>query len=229
MIPVKPRFRVEFIEVRYKGRVELPDALVDALPKKLVVFSAIQYHDQLPRLRELLHAAGKETTVVRPKHSVEEGHLLGCGIEHWDVEADAFLYIGDGLFHPKALTIHNEQPIYCYDPQREEWHVLENEDIERAKRRHKASMSRFLMARRVGVLVTTKSGQQRYLMARKLEEQYPEKEFYFFLSDTLDYGGLEDFPFVEAWVNTMCPRIGYDDTNKIAKPVVNIGELGFEW
>ena len=74
-----------------------------------------------------------------------------------------------------------------------------------------------------------KSGQQRMLMSRKLRSKFPDKEFYFFLYDTLDYQGLEDFPFIECWVNTMCPRIGYDDTNKIAKPIVNLGELGEEW
>ncbi|RME31855.1 hypothetical protein D6789_01325, partial [Candidatus Woesearchaeota archaeon] len=111
----------------------------------------------------------------------------------------------------------------------EQWLVLKDEDIARAKQRHRAALSQFLMARKVGVLVTTKSGQQRMLMARKLEEKYPDKEFTFILFETLDFGALEDFSFVEVWVNTMCPRIGYDDTNKMTKPVVNIGELGFEW
>lgn len=224
-------FKVQFIEVHYKQKVVLPQDLIEALPKRLILFTAIQYHPQLPDWRKALEDAGKETFIFKPKHSAQEGQLLGCGIEDWsgEVEADAFLYVGDGLFHPKALTIHNELPVYCYDPKREHWHLLKDEDIERAKKKHRAAVSQFLMARKIGVFITTKSGQQRLLLARKLEEKYPDKEFTFVLFETLDYQALEDFSYVEVWVNTMCPRIGYDDTNKMTKPVVNIGELGFEW
>jgi len=86
-------------------------------------------------------------------------------------------------------------------------------------------MSAFLMARKVGVLVTTKPGQQRLQLSLKLKEKYPDKEFYYLLADTLDWNGLEDFPFLECFVNTMCPRIGLDDTNKLSKPVLDIGRL----
>lgn len=225
-----PRLNIRFIEVRYADPVVLPAKLLEALPDRLILFMAIQYHNQLPKIKEQLEQHGKHVTTVRPKHSVEEGHLLGCGIENWDaIEADAFLYVGDGLFHPKALTIHNQRPVYIYDPKDSSWSIMENEDIELAKRKHRAALSAFQMARRIGVLVTTKSGQQRVGMALKLRAQFPDKEFFYLLSETLDYGSLEDFPFVEVWVNTMCPRIGYDDTNKLEKPVVNIGELGHEW
>jgi diphthamide biosynthesis enzyme Dph1/Dph2-like protein len=106
---------------------------------------------------------------------------------------------------------------------------LNDKDIELAKRKQRAALSKFFMAKRVGVLVTTKHGQQRLRMALKLKGKYPEKEFTFLLFDTLDFGSLEDFPFLDCFVNTMCPRIGLDDTNKTGKPVVDIGELGFKW
>jgi 2-(3-amino-3-carboxypropyl)histidine synthase len=145
------------------------------------------------------------------------------------VDADAFLYVGDGLFHPKALVINNELPVYLYDPKREEWNVMKDEDIELAKKKQKAAMSTFLMSKKIGVLITTKYGQQRIQMSMKLKEKYPDKEFFFLLFDSLDWNSLEDFPFLECFVNTMCPRIGLDDTNKLRKPVLDIGELGFEW
>jgi 2-(3-amino-3-carboxypropyl)histidine synthase len=223
------KMQLHFIPVRYKKEVVLPGELVENLPKRLILFTTIQYHNQLDNWKRVLEEAGKEVHTFRPKHSVAEGHLLGCGIEKWDVDADAFLYVGDGLFHPKALVINNELPVYLYDPKREEWNVMKDEDIELAKKKQKAAMSTFLMSKKIGVLITTKYGQQRIQMSMKLKEKYPDKEFFFLLFDSLDWNSLEDFPFLECFVNTMCPRIGLDDTNKLRKPVLDIGELGFEW
>ena len=46
-----------------------------------------------------------------------------------------------------------------------------------------------------------------------------------FVTDTLDFAELENFPFIECYVNTMCPRIGMDDTIRTAKPIVNIDDI----
>ncbi len=221
--------RLHFIPVRYKKKIVLPHELIRKLPKRIILFTTIQFHDQLDAWRQALESAGKEVHTFRPKHAAAQGHLLGCGIERWDVDADAFLYVGDGLFHPKALVINNNLPVWCYDPKAERHFLMADEDIERAKRKQQAAMSSFLMARKVGVLVTTKYGQQRLEMALSLREKYPDKELYYLLFDTLDWGSLEDYPFLECFVNTMCPRIGLDDTNKLGKPVLDIGELGYEW
>ncbi|RME32048.1 hypothetical protein D6789_00760, partial [Candidatus Woesearchaeota archaeon] len=144
---------VHFIEVHYTHPIDLPQDLIEALPERLILFTTVQYHSQLAAWRAVLEAAGKKVFTFRPKHSAHEGQLLGCGIEDWSgtVDAEAFLFIGDGVFHPKALTIHNELPVYCYDPKREQWLVLKDEDIARAKQRHRAALSQFLMARKVGV------------------------------------------------------------------------------
>jgi len=45
------------------------------------------------------------------------------------------------------------------------------------------------------------------------------------LYDDLDWGSLENFPFIECFVNTMCPRIAYDDYHKLPKPVVDYLDL----
>ncbi len=228
-MPEKKPMRLHFIPVRYKRKVALPAKLVERLPRRIILFTAIQYHDQLAGWKAALEAAGKEVHTFRPKHSVVEGHLLGCGIEHWDVDADCFLFVGDGLFHPKALVIRNDLPVWRYDPKTEEYGVMDDKDIALAKKKQKGALTRFYASKKIGVLVTTKYGQQRLRMALKLREKFPDKEFTFLLFDTLDWNGLEDFPFLECFVNTMCPRIGLDDTNKLTKPVLDIGELGEEW
>ena len=39
------------------------------------------------------------------------------------------------------------------------------------------------------------------------------------------FAELENFPFIECFVNTACPRIAYDEADKIGKAVVNVDEI----
>ncbi len=228
-VVAKPKMKLHVVPVSYKKKIELPQELIKKLPKKIILFTTIQYHNQLSNWKKSLEAAGKQIYIFKPKHSVVEGQLLGCGIEKWDVDADCFLFVGDGTFHPKALVIRNNIPVWRFDPKTNEYELLSDKEIELAKKKQKGALARFYTSKKIGVLVTTKYGQQRLQLALKLKEKFPEKEFTFLLFDDLDYNALEDFPFLECFVNTMCPRIGLDDTNKTEKPVLDIGELGFEW
>ena len=45
-----------------------------------------------------------------------------------------------------------------------------------------------------------------------------------FAFDTLDFNQIENFPFVQCWVNTACSRI-LDDYEKFPKPLVDISDI----
>jgi diphthamide biosynthesis enzyme Dph1/Dph2-like protein len=74
-------------------------------------------------------------------------------------------------------------------------------------------------------LITVKPGQEQIKTALTLKERFPDKNFYLLLFDDLDFSTLENFPFVDCFVNTMCPRIAYDDAHKIHKPIVDYLDL----
>ena len=50
------------------------------------------------------------------------------------------------------------------------------------------------------------------------------KQVYIFVGDILNYADMENFPFIEVWINTACPRIGYDDVTSMPKPLININD-----
>jgi len=81
------------------------------------------------------------------------------------------------------------------------------------------------MSEIIGVFVTTKWGQEYKNTALKLKEKHPGKKFYFFIGDNFADIEIENFPWVECWVNTACPRIGQDDILRHKKPVVNIKDI----
>ena len=222
--------KLAFIEAVYNKEITIPKDFLEKLPKHVILFASIQYHKQMDSLKEQIKDAGIKVELVRPKHAWSEGQLLGCGVEDWSKHnPDAFVYIGDGLFHPYALLFRNKQNVYVYDPQAEEQHVYTQKNIEQVLKRQKGAMSTFLMKNNIGVLITTKYGQSRLKKVQELEKKYPDKTFYYLLADNIDFNGLEDFPFIECFVNTACPRV-MDDYAKIPKPVVNFSDIiGKEW
>jgi 2-(3-amino-3-carboxypropyl)histidine synthase len=222
--------KVIHIEAKLKSDIKLPEKLIMALPDKIIVFTTVQLIDNLPKIISQLESAGKNALIVKTNHTKHAGQILGCNVEqhasYTDKDFDAFLYVGDGMFHPKALAWKNsDKKVFAYDPFSDKFTEIKNEDVEHIKKKHKAALSKFLMSKKIGILITTKPGQYMLKKALKLKEQNPEKEFFFFVDNTYNFDSLEDFPFVEVWVNAACPRIGFDDSIRMEKPVINIDDV----
>jgi 2-(3-amino-3-carboxypropyl)histidine synthase len=217
--------KFRFITAKSKMRPKLPAAFVKALPDRLALFVTVQFKPYYDELRKQLEDAGKKVFKLRPPHSMSEGQLLGCGIKRFNEDFDAFLYVGDGQFHPLTLLVRNEQPVICYDPFTRKKTELTKKDVEYALKRENAGYVKFIASSKIGVLISLKPGQNRKRLAESLKKHFPEKDFYYFIFDQLDFSQLENFPFIESWVNTACPRIMIDDIRKFGKPVINIEAL----
>ncbi len=217
--------------VRYKGDIEIKEELVERLPEKVCLFATIQYLDQIEDVRKELEEAGVEVETLRAGHGKYEGQLLGCTTEKIGTDADAFLYVGDGFFHPQTLLVRNTKPVYRYNPKTERVKKFTRDDkrVKKFLKRKKSALSAFHREEEIGVLVTTKYGQSRVEESLKLKEKYPGKRFTYLLADTINPSLLEDFPHVECFVNTACPQISISEYQKMPKPVINIRELGMEW
>jgi|SRR3989344_1875640 len=168
-------------------------ALVKSGYKKFGLISSIQFVDELEKVKKFLDGKGYECYVG--------GQILGCRVEKaYKIKnkVDAFLYIGDGLFHPTALY-RIQKPIFLYDGTELKEH-----------KKNKTALLKFLHGEKIGIIVSTKHGQSNMGWSEKLKELYPTKKYYIFLCDTLDYTQIENFNFIDAWVNTACNRIADD-------------------
>lgn len=220
--------KLAFVDVRYKLPVVLPKEFLDMLPKKVVLFLNIQFHHLYDNIKGQIESSGREVQTVRPKHAWHDGQILGCSVEEWTVGQEGFVYIGDGLFHPKAIIFHNDQQVYIYDPKTEKSRILSKDDLAQIERARKGALATFYSSANIGVLITTKYGQSRMREALKLKKKFPDKTFYYLVADVIDFSKLEDFPFIQCYINTACPRI-MDDNEKVPRPMLNIGDLGVEW
>lgn len=214
-----------FIEARADIKVKLPDKFIDILPKKIALFTTVQFLDSKDNIIKQLQENKRKVYAIKPKHCVYECQILGCAIEKFEQDFDAFLYVGDGMFHPKALMLKNEKPVFVYNPFSKTFCRLLKKDIEKLQKKQKGALLKFYASKEIGVLITTKPGQFKLKEAEKLKEKYKDKNFYFLAADTIDFNSLEDFPFIECFVNTACQRIAYDDSIKIFTSIINIEDI----
>lgn len=221
-----------FFEARYTGEIDVSKIDIDALPKNIALLTTVQFLDSLDAIKKFLEKHGKKVILPKGIHAAYKGQALGCSliapIAGKGKDAfDAFLYIGDGMFHPKQLLLKNDLPVFAFDPKSSAFKKLEEKDIEFMRKRIKGARLKFLTSKKIGIIVSTKPGQNKLGLARKLKSKLAKegKEAYLFISDTIDFNEMENFPFIEVFVNTACPRIAYDDYEKFARPIIDIGDL----
>lgn len=204
-----------FIEAKYTKSIKLSKEAIEKLPSRIGLISSVQFLDHLPLIKSSLNQKIKKIIIG--------GQILGCNVKNAEKiqnKVDAFLYIGDGSFHPLGIAIKTKKTVFQFNPLNNEFKKIGEQDIESYEKRKKAAYIKFLHAENVGIIVSTKPGQYYDInKLKQLEKKYKNKKFYKFITDTIEYNQLENFPFIQAWLNTACPRIEEDIS------VLNINDL----
>ena len=227
------------VEAFYKKPIQLSKEALAALRpfRKIALFGSVQFI-KLGIVIDQLKKENKKILASHGKRTSGDFQLLGCdcfqdSFSDKDLfkKADIILYIGDGLFHPKALLFcqlgsKNPKDIIIFDPINNAVKKITRKDIEAQIKKYKANLITFMAAEKIGILVSTKTGQSYLKNALLLKKglKAKGKESFIFADDTIDLSQMENFPFVEAWVNTACPRIGFDDLVHCARPLININD-----
>jgi len=172
----------------------------------------VQYLGFQTEIKKQLISAGKEVALFKSRHGKYPGQVLGCDVLESKKDGDAFLYIGDGKFHPTALLYKNKKKVFCYNPFTEKIEVLEEDYLQKQEQKKKGQLSKLLSSKNIGVIISTKPGQNQTKKAEELKEKLEKegKSVYLFLTDEINVNQLPNFNFIEVWVNTACPRLVED-------------------
>ena len=223
--------RVEYFETRIKHELPaLSQELIDLVKDKTVsIFSTIQFLDQRDELAAKLL---KYCKIINLKlaHCTYPDQILGCSVFDSEIveKPDLFLYLGDGVFHPSSLVLNEfAEQVYCLSPLDLSIKKITKDDVKNLLNKKKVALTNFLSAKNIGILITLKLGQNALKKAVELKnsEKYKDKNFYLFLDDTINFQDLENFNFIDSWINTACPRIAYDDCFKISKGIINLQDI----
>ncbi len=211
------------MKVRYvfaKAYVDVIPVLKKTLPLikgRVGIITTIQYLHLMKDIKKFFddHDIKAETL----------GQVLGCNTKVTEKsKADTIIFFGDGLFHPKGMALKKKYVIIA-NPLSKTARLLTKQEMDDFEKKRYAGLAKFYASKNIGVLVTLKPGQEQMNAALDLKHKYPGKNMYILVFDDLNWNSLEDFPFVECFVNTMCPRIAYDDYSKFPKPVVDFLDL----
>jgi diphthamide biosynthesis enzyme Dph1/Dph2-like protein len=199
--------KVLYIEAKQKNKYDLSDNEIRKLPKKLFLAYSIQYAELALSIKGQLEKNNIKITKFQ--------QVLGCS--KIDTKDPVFL-IGTGRFHASNLFLQAPK-IYVL----EGTNIIEipKREIEKLKAKRQTSLIKFLKADNIGILVTTKPGQESLKKAIQLKKDLKKKgkKSFIFMSNNLDISQFENFN-IDSWVNTACTGLALDSPQ-----VINISEL----
>ncbi|MBN1385484.1 diphthamide synthesis protein [Candidatus Woesearchaeota archaeon] len=228
-----------FMDAKWDKEIKLGEEVIEYLEEyanSVALFASVQFLN-LDTVKQQLRSRGIEIRTTKAKRTDEEEQILGCDCYPDSFakgiipEADAILYIGDGMFHPQALLLaqmhtDKKKEIITWNPAAEKMRIIKPLEVKKNLAKYKANVMRFMSAKNIGIMVTTKPGQQFLEKAIELKDGIAAKgkKAYIFLDDSVSLNQTENFNFIECWVNTACPRIGLDDILHLERPMINIKE-----
>ncbi|MGA2681759.1 MAG: diphthamide biosynthesis enzyme Dph2 [Candidatus Bathyarchaeia archaeon] len=226
--------RVPTICIETRATAPVNKAVEQALPLlsnyvKIGLATSVQHLQALTQAREILTKAGKTVTIGDSGQMSYPGQVLGCNYSNAKSiadEVDAFLFIGGGLFHALGVALNTSKPTVVADPYDNRAFSIDDEAQKIIKQRW-ASIEEARNAKNFGVLIGLKPGQKKIdqaLRIKDLAQKHGGTAFLFAAKEITPETFLE-FPSIDAYVNTACPRISLDAPSKFSKPVLTVNEF----
>jgi len=173
------------------------------LPKNIAIAYSIQYKEIAEQIEKLLKNKKNITKITQ---------VLGCSKPIFPKETKAILIITDGKFHATSLAFETKLPVYILNSNKFE--KVSKKDMEFLEKKQKAAYVRYLNSKEIGILVSTKPGQQKLNRAIEFKKNLKNKKSYLFISNNLNPQEFENFN-LNCFVNTACPRMDIEDSRII--------------
>jgi 2-(3-amino-3-carboxypropyl)histidine synthase len=225
---------VPTVYVEARATTTVDTAVVQALPllsnwSKIGLATTVQHVQALDRAREILVRAGKIVVVGDAGRINYAGQVCGCdysNVKSVAGDVEAFLFIGGGQFHALGIALTASKPTIIADPYENRAYSIDAEAQKILKQRW-ACIEEAGRAKTFGVLVGLKLGQKRFDEALRIREALEKngKTAVLFTIREIVPEALMEFPMVDAYVNTACPRISIEAASKFPKPVLTINEF----
>lgn len=195
---------------------------------RIGVTTTAQHVHKLDRAEAILREAGFEpVTMLGDKRTALRGQLLGCNVlAAVKCDVDEFIFIGSGDFHPLALALETDKRITAANPYDGTVRTL-TEAKGRILKQRWAAIGKAKDAKTFGIVVSTKGGQTRFNLAKKVLKQLREhgKEGYVIQNKQISPETLLYFRHLDALVGVACPRVPIDDQGRYKQPFLTPQEL----
>jgi 2-(3-amino-3-carboxypropyl)histidine synthase len=205
--------------------------------RKVSIFTTIQYANKISEIKKFYEKNKIKIEILNStkKHEIqgisakEPSQILGCdATAAKKATGEKIIYIGSGEFHPIAiyLNLKKEIEIIKINPESKSIEKYNANEIKKFLAKRAARLQKIKDSKKIGIWITTKPGQYNEKLALKAKKilEKKGKKTYLFVSDVISGYEMQNFPDIQAWVNTACPRIIEDQPN-FPKPIVNAEEV----
>ncbi|MCW4020364.1 MAG: diphthamide biosynthesis enzyme Dph2 [Candidatus Bathyarchaeota archaeon] len=225
--------RIPTIYIEARAKADVKRAVEKALPhlkdwKSMGLVTTVQHIHKLNEAKDQLLRAGKFVKVGDAGHMKYAGQVIGCDFSNAksvSKDVEAFLFVGGGRFHAIGVALATGKPTIVADPYEKRAFPIHSEAKTILKQRW-ASICEAKEAERLAILIGLKSGQKRLRDAVELKEKLEKigKKATLLAIREITPEVLMQFPEIDAFINTACPRVSLDNTKNFQKPVIALNE-----
>ena len=229
--PLPLKYEVPTLFIEAYSNIDLKENLKKSLEhlkncSRIGLVTTTQHLHLLNETKDFLEDNGKEV-LLASSPSTRKGQVLGCNFSSIkNLDVDIFLFIGSGNFHPLGIKLFTNTPVLALDPYNNEIRQMD-EYADRILRIRFARITKSRTAKKWGILVSSKEGQYRMMLAKEIKKEIEENkmEAYLILVDNVSPEILLPYFELDAFVVSACPRIAIDDSQMYKKPLITPQEL----
>jgi 2-(3-amino-3-carboxypropyl)histidine synthase len=226
--------KVPAVYVETRATLKVEDAVVSAIPllaeyTNVGLATTVQHIQTLDVARAILVRAGKVIEVGDAGRLPYAGQVVGCdfsNVKSVAADVDVFLFVGGGKFHALGVALSTGKPTVIADPYCGMAFAI-GDEVQKILKQRYASIEEASRGKNLGVLISLKPGQKHMEEALTIKETAERmgKIVCLFAVREIQPAVLLEFPTVDAYVNTACPRISLDDASRFKKPVLTVQEF----
>jgi len=225
--------KVPTIYIEARATISVAEAVEKALPlmenwHKIGLATTVQHVQTIDEAKEMLIRAGKTVMVGDAGRLNYPGQVVGCDYSNAKSiaeDVEGFLFIGGGHFHALGLALSTSKSTVVADPYEKRAYPID-EEAQKVQKQRWASIQEAQKAKTFAVLVGLKPGQKRLEEALIIRDKLENagKDAYMFAVREITPEVVMNFPTVDAYVNTACPRVSLDEPSKFQKPMLTLNE-----
>ncbi|MHA2244648.1 MAG: diphthamide biosynthesis enzyme Dph2 [Candidatus Hodarchaeales archaeon] len=188
------------------------------------LIATVQHLKNLHELKNHLDSLGIDNAIQG------EGQILGCHIENirgFSSKVDGIISLHAGYFHTYGLLLSTSLPILQLNPFTGETTYFSKDERKKLIHKRHSIINRARPAKVWGILGSSKIGQNHLGKISRAEKilQDHNKSKISVIAENLNFENLANFTWVDAWVDTACPRLAIDDHISFEKPILTFKEF----
>ncbi len=222
--PVTSEENVIYVPFQQDIPLEILDKAVSELKKypTVGITTTIQHAHQTKDMGKWLKNHGVNAVIGGGSSRTPlDGQVLGCTYASAkNALADAYLFVGTGIFHAIGVSLATKKPTFALDPFADG--ILQEVSADKLLRKRFVQIEKAKSAKTFGILLSSKSGQARRELAERLASLHENTTI--ILIREISEMQLRNLGF-DAYVNTACPRLALDDQSRFPMPILSPPEF----